>query len=54
MTKKLLKIKLVKFDYALAMQILEQEGKFEISKHIKISDYPWLASDHIFFKRRAY
>lgn len=47
MSKKLLKIRFVLFDCALAMQILEQEGDFEDSEHIKISDRPWLGNNEI-------
>lgn len=47
MSKKLLKIRFVLFDCALAIQILEQEGDFEDSEHIKISDRPWLGNNEI-------
>lgn len=47
MNKKLLKVRFVLFDCALAMQILEQEGDFEDSEHIKISDRPWLGNNEI-------
>lgn len=47
MSKKLLKIRFVLFDCALAMQILEQEGDFEDSEHVKISSYPWLGDTEI-------
>ena len=39
MTKKL-KIRFVKFECALAMQILEQEGYFDTMKHVRVSAYP--------------
>lgn len=39
MTKKL-KIRFVKFERALAMQVLEQEGYFDSMKHIRVRAYP--------------
>ena len=36
MAKKL-KIRFVKFEKALAMQILEQEGEFKSSTHVRLS-----------------
>lgn len=36
--KKVLKIRFVKFKIALAMQVLEMEGKFSDSKHVKIGN----------------
>ena len=42
MTKKL-KIRFVKFEKALAMQILEQEGKFVWGNHIKTNYFPELS-----------
>ena len=46
MSKKL-KIKFVKFEKALAMQILEQEGNFRYSKHV-LTGQPELCCDSIF------
>ena len=40
--KKVLKIRFVKFERALAMQILEQKGKFASGKHTRISASPEL------------
>lgn len=36
--KKKLVIRFVKFEYALAMQVLEMEGEFSDSEHVKIGD----------------
>lgn len=48
MTKKL-KIRFVKFEKVLAMQILEQEGEFEASTHVKLSySEPWIESKYIY------
>lgn len=47
MSKKLLKIRFVKFEKALAMQILEQEGSFRNSAHIQIG-IPELCEDDIY------
>ena len=43
--KKLLKIRFVKFEKALAMQILQQVGKFKDGKRVKIGYTPVLAED---------
>lgn len=49
MAKKLLKIKFVKFEKVLAMQILEQEGEFKASTHVRLSySNPWFESQYIF------
>lgn len=48
MSKKL-KIRFVKFEKALAMQILEQEGEFKASTHVRLSySNPWIESKYIF------
>lgn len=46
MTKKL-KIRFVKFERALAMQILEQVGKFDTIKHVRINYNPTLNEDSV-------
>lgn len=46
MSKKL-KIKFVKFEKAIAMQILEQEGNFRDSEHV-LTGRPELYCDSIF------
>lgn len=46
MTKKL-KIRFTKFEKALAMQILEQEGSFRDSEHVD-EGFPELCCDHIY------
>ena len=46
MTKKL-KIRFTKFEKALAMQILEQEGNFRDSKHVDMG-FPELCCDRIY------
>lgn len=49
MNKKLLKIRFVKFEKALAMQILEQEGEFKSSTHVRLSySEPWIESKYIY------
>ena len=45
--KKLLKIRFVKFEKALAMQILEQVGGFEMTNHIKVRGMPEMGDGHI-------
>lgn len=48
MAKKL-KIRFVKFEKALAMQILEQEGEFKSSTHVRLSySEPWIESKYIY------
>lgn len=48
MAKKL-KIRFVKFEKVLAMQILEQEGEFKDSTHVRLSySNPWFESQYIF------
>lgn len=48
MSKKL-KIRFVKFEKALAMQILEQEGEFKSSTHVRLSySEPWIESKYIY------
>ena len=49
MTKKL-KIRFVKFEYALAMQILEQEGKFDTIKHVRVRAYPQMDENCVFLR----
>lgn len=48
--KKLLKIRFVKFEKALATQVLEQEGKFEKTEHIRIRAYPATDDSCIFLR----
>ena len=50
--KKILKIKFVKFEKALAMQILEQVGKFKDGKLVKIGYTPVLAEDCLCLRGR--
>lgn len=50
MTKKL-KIRFVKFERALAMQILEQNGVFSSGRHVKISAVPEFAYEDILYLR---
>lgn len=45
--KKLLKIRFVKFERALAMQILEQVGGFETTNHIKVCGIPEMGVERI-------
>ena len=47
---KLLKIRFVKFEKALATQVLEQEGKFEKTEHIRIRAYPATDESCIFLR----
>ena len=48
MAKKL-KIRFVKFEKVLAMQILEQEGEFKASTHVRLSySEPWIESKYIY------
>lgn len=49
MTKKL-KIRFIKFERALAMQILEQKGKFKNTKHVLVDDAPYLLANAIFLR----
>lgn len=49
MTKKL-KIRFVKFERALAMQILEQKGEFKEREHIRIRSNPELDIDYIYLR----
>ena len=49
MTKKL-KIRFVKFERALAMQILEQEGKFDTIKHVRVRAYPQMEENCVFLR----
>lgn len=49
MTKKL-KIRFVKFERALAMQILEQEGYFDTMKHVRVSAYPAVDETCVFLR----
>ena len=50
--KKLLKIRFVKFEKALAMQILQQVGKFKDGKRVKIGYTPVLAEDCLCLRGR--
>lgn len=47
MNKKL-KIRFVKFDCVLTMQILEQEGEFKESEHIRLNIFSGLYNDCVF------
>lgn len=49
MTKKL-KIRFVKFERALAMQILEQEGIFKTIEHVRVRAYPSLDENCVFLR----
>lgn len=49
MTKKL-KIRFVKFECALAMQILEQEGYFDTTNHVRVRAYPEVDETCIFLR----
>ena len=49
MLKKLV-MKFVKFEKALATQVLEQEGKFEKTEHIRIRAYPATDASCIFLR----
>ncbi|MDY5583600.1 MAG: hypothetical protein SPF41_06610 [Candidatus Merdousia sp.] len=49
MTKKLV-IRFVKFERALAMQILEQEGVFIDTEHVKIDILPNLSVNRVFLR----
>lgn len=51
MTKKL-KIRFVKFERALAMQILEQEGYFDTTKHVRVRAYPAVDETCVFLRGR--
>lgn len=44
---KKLKIRFVKFEKALAMQILEQAGAFNDSEHVKFKTFPLIDSDYV-------
>lgn len=46
---KKLKIRFTKFEKALVMQILEQEGEFKSSTHVRLSySEPWIESKYIY------
>lgn len=49
MTKKLV-IRFVKFERALAMQILEQEGIFKTIEHVRVRAYPSLDENCVFLR----
>lgn len=51
MTKKL-KIRFVKFECALAMQVLEQKGYFDSMKHVRVSAYPAVDETCVFLRGR--
>lgn len=51
MTKKL-KIRFVKFECALAMQVLEQEGYFDSMKHVRVRAYPAVDETCVFLRGR--
>lgn len=44
---KKLKIRFVKFERALVMQILEQAGAFNDSEHVKFKTFPLIDSDYV-------
>lgn len=48
--KKLLKIRFVKFERALVMQILEQEGLFKATEHVRALGFPAISSGCIFLR----
>lgn len=48
--KKLLKIRFVKFRRALVMQILEQEGLFKATEHVRALGFPAISSGCIFLR----
>lgn len=47
---KKLKIRFVKFERALAMQILEQEGEFINTEHVRIAVAPELSPSRVFLR----
>lgn len=49
MTKKL-KIRFVKFERAIAMQVLEQEGYFDTKEHVRVRAYPAVDDTCIFLR----
>lgn len=49
---KKLKIRFVKFERALAMQILAQEGEFIDTEHVRIAIAPELLPDRVFLRGR--
>lgn len=49
MTKKLV-IRFVKFERALAMQILEQDGHFDTMKHVRVRAYPAVDETCVFLR----
>lgn len=49
MTKKL-KIRFIKFERALAMQVLEQKGEFKNTEHVLVEDAPFLLTMTIFLR----
>lgn len=51
MTKKLV-IRFVKFERALAMQVLEQEGHFDIMKHVRVRACPAVDETCVFLRGR--
>lgn len=50
MTKKL-EIKFVKFEKALAIQVLNQEGSFKATEHVNLDKYPMLLKNKICISR---
>lgn len=50
---KKLKIKFIKFERALVMQILEQEGEFIDTEHVKIGGAPELYVDNVFLRGKC-
>lgn len=48
--KKILKIRFVKFEKSLAMQILEQQGDFPETKHVCGVILPALSTDRIYLR----
>ena len=49
---KKLKIRFVKFELVLAMQILEQVGKFDTIKHVRVRAYPAVDETCVFLRGR--
>lgn len=48
--KKKLKIRFVKFERALVMQVLEQKGEFKNTEHVLVEDAPYLITGAVFLR----
>lgn len=48
--KKTLKIRFIKFERALAMQILEQKGEFKNTEHVFVENAPFLLAGAVFLR----